>query len=145
MNLLVHKWQERLTWFDCKLNIKGQDSVSSCMNKWYRISWCLQFKSQNTMLKEITTTKIDPNFIIRHESNEALISYYEVCAKSHSNKSFGRLINFKKLILIITFLLLSLKKLSDIVCDLFCTVYSQAATWTCTERKVHFTLKFLES
>ena len=44
------------------------------------------------MLKEITTTKIDPNFIIRHESNEALISYYKVCAKSHSNKSFGRLI-----------------------------------------------------
>ena len=97
------------------------------------------------MFKEITTTKIDPNFIIRHESNEALISYYKVCAKSHSNKSFGRLINFKKLILIITFLLQSLKKLSDIVCDLFCTVYSQAATWTCTERKVSFTLKFLES
>ena len=79
------------------------------------------------MLKEITTTRIDPNFIIRHESNEALISCYKVGAKSHSNKSFGRLINFKKLILIITFLLLSLK-LSDIVCDLFCTVYSQAAT-----------------
>ena len=90
------------------------------------------------MFKEITTTKIDPNFIIRHESNEALISYYKVCAKSHSNKSFGRLINFKKLILIITFLLQSLKKLSDIVCDLFCTVYSQAATWTCTERKSTF-------
>ena len=80
------------------------------------------------MLKEITTTRIDPNFIIGHESNEALISCYKVGAKSHSNKSFGRLINFKKLILIITFLLQSLKKLSDIVCDLFCTVYSQAAT-----------------
>lgn len=80
------------------------------------------------MLKEITTTKIDPNFIIRHESNEASILCYKVCAKSHSNKSFGRLINFKKLILIITFLLLFLKKLSGIVCDLFCTVYSQAAT-----------------
>ena len=90
------------------------------------------------MLKEITTTRIDPNFIIRHESNEALILYYKVCAKSHGKKSFGRLINFKKLILIITFLLLSLKKLSDIVCDLFCTVYPQAATWTCTERKSTF-------
>lgn len=48
------------------------------------------------MLKEITTTKIDPNFIIKHESNEASILCYKVCAKSHSNKSFGRLINFKK-------------------------------------------------
>ena len=80
------------------------------------------------MHKEITATKIDPNAIIWHESNEALILYYKVCAKSHSKKSFDRLINFKNLILIITFLLLSLKKLSDIVCDLFCTVYSQAAT-----------------
>ena len=80
------------------------------------------------MLKEITATKIDPSFIIWHESNQALILYYKVCAKSHSNKSFGRLTNFKKLILIITFLLLSLKNLSDIVCDLFYTVYSQAAT-----------------
>ena len=97
------------------------------------------------MLKEITETKIDPNFIIWHESNQALILYYKVCAKSHSNKSFGRLTNFKKLILIITFLLLSLKNLSGIVCDLFCTTYSQAATWTCTERKVTFTIKFLES
>ena len=80
------------------------------------------------MHKEITATTIDPKAIIWHESNEALILYYNVCAKSHSNKSFGRLINFKRLILIITFLLLSLKKVSGIVCDLFCTVYSQAAT-----------------
>ena len=82
----------------------------------------------NNAQRIITATKIDPNLIICHESNEALILYYKVGAKSHSKKRFGRLKNFKKLILIITFLLLSLKKLSDIVCNLFCTVYSQAAT-----------------
>lgn len=41
-------------------------------------------KSQNTMHKEITATKIDPNAIIWHESNEALILHHNVCAKSHS-------------------------------------------------------------
>ena len=34
----------------------------------------------------ITATKIDPNLIICHESNEALILYYKVGAKSHSKK-----------------------------------------------------------
>ena len=38
------------------------------------------------MHKEITAAKIDPNAIIWNESNEALILYYKVCAKSHTEK-----------------------------------------------------------